>query len=188
MQECDRSAFLDTLIESVATKLWCKLSQNARTVFPVVGSHAALCGSEEPMDIERICEHCGLTRHQASAALIELESHGMIHESYCPGTSGPAYRLAGSTEAIPDEMTFDQHATPEAIRAFIEDGGLKVYGNLTIHVEEPTVELIKLTANLAKMLSAQASAKESEEARIAEKVEIVRYKDPIPDLTTEAGL
>lgn len=172
MQEHDRTAFLDSMIGAVASNLWRDLSERARAVLPVIGSHAALFGREEPVTYDRICEHSGLDPEEVPAAVEEL-----LRVKLAERIKGPE-GLRGVILAQQGEPVPGGSATEEAVCGLIDGGALKVYGNLTIHVEEPSVELVRLTAELAELLAAQACAREREAARVAHKVEIVRYHEP----------
>jgi hypothetical protein len=176
MLEHDRAAFLDAMIEAVATKVWRDLSEPARAVLPVVGSHSALFGAQRPIGLSIICEHCSLSPDAAKQALAELQGLGLVVEAYTPDSDEPGYRLSCRTSPLAEA-----HAAADSVQALIDDGGLKVYGNLVVHVEQPSSELLKLTRGLVELLAAQTEAKERESARVAEKLEIVKYREPIPD-------
>ena len=173
MRESDRAAFVDLMIDAVATKVWRDLSEHARGVLPVVGAHTALLGRDESISIERIGEHSGLKKQHVEAALDELIALGQIVRVDVKD-GGPSFQLVGMGLPIPEKS-----APAESLQALIDEGGVKVYGDLTINVEEPSVELMRLVSRLAELLARQASAREKEASRIAHRVEITKYREPI---------
>jgi len=173
MHESDRAAFVDSMIDAVATKVWRDLSERARAVLPVVGSHIALLGHDVPISLKRIGEHSGLRKQDVEAALDELVALGQIARLDVKD-GGPCFRLVGIGLPIAEKS-----ASAESLRALIDEGGLKVYGDLTINVEEPSVELMRIVSRLAELLARQASAREEEASRIAHRVEITKYREPI---------
>ncbi len=173
MRESDRAAFVDSMIDAVATKVWRDLSEHARAVLPVVGAHIALLGHDEPISLKGIGEHSGLGKQDVEAALGELIALGQIVRVDVKD-GGPCFQLVGMSLSIPEKS-----GPAESIQALIDEGGLKVYGDLTINVEEPSVELMRLVTQLAELLARQASAREEEASRIAHRVEITKYRGPI---------
>ena len=173
MHESDRAAFVDSMIEAVATKVWRDLSEDARGVLPVIGAHTALLGRDEPISIERIGEHSGLRKHHVEAALDELIALGQVVRIDAQD-GGPLFRLVCPGLRVPDTS-----GPAESLQALIDEGGFKVYGDLTINVEEPSVELMRLVSGLAELLATQASAREREASLVEHKVEITKYREPI---------
>lgn len=181
MQEHDRTAFLDSMIEAVATNVWRDLSGPARAALPVIGSHSALYGRDVPVPISRICEHSGLSADEAADAVAELAGLKLVESLEVQGDEA-CVKLTVGPVAIRE-----QHTIASSIREMIDDGAVKVYGNLTIHVEEPSVELMRLTTGLADLLAAQAEARDREAERVEHKVEIVKYREPVEEADLATG-
>jgi len=178
MQDRDRSAFVDAMIEAVATKTWCELSDGARAIFPLIGSHCVLFGADQPVVLQQICEHSGLSHQQALSGVWELQRHSMIERAWLADSDEPAFRLADIPPVAPEDAPLG-----DDVKVALDAGGVKVYGDLTLHVEETSPELVQLVSDLVELLSAQLgnNADERPDPRVARKIQITEYKEPIPD-------